>query len=176
MTKGDTQLETRDLNADVEQVLQLLHSELTTRRISVGTRLAPSLSAVPGDHIQLQQVLLNLVINGCDAMQANVEEDRRLVIETAVGDAKGQLRVSVTDCGEGIPSDKLEKIFEPFYSTKESGLGMGLAICQAIIKSHGGHLWVTNNPGRGATFHFTLMTKGACKWDKNLANRAVILP
>jgi len=158
--KGETQMEARDLNADVEQVLQLLHSELTTRRVSVETRLAPDLPPSVGDHIQLQQVLLNLVVNGCDAMQANAAEDRQLVIETAVIDEKGQVRISVADCGEGIPPDKLERIFEPFYSTKDSGLGMGLAICRAIIKSHGGHLWSVNNPNRGATFHFTLMIRG----------------
>jgi signal transduction histidine kinase len=93
-------------------------------------------------------------------MQANAAEDRQLVIETAVIDEKGQVRISVADCGEGIPPDKLERIFEPFYSTKDSGLGMGLAICRAIIKSHGGHLWSVNNPSRGATFHFTLMIRG----------------
>jgi signal transduction histidine kinase/ligand-binding sensor domain-containing protein len=154
--KGETQMEARDLNADIEQVLLLLRSELATRHVSVDTELAPELPPIRGDHIQLQQVLLNLVINGSDAMHANAPDERHLVIETA-RDSDGLIRVSVTDCGAGIAPEMLERIFEPFYSTKDSGLGMGLAICQAIIKAHGGRLWAANNPDRGATFHFTLM-------------------
>ena len=154
--KGEMQMEARDLNADVEQVLLLLRSELATRHVSVDTELAPDLPPVRGDHIQLQQVLLNLVINGSDAMHAKAPAERRLVIVTA-RDGTAHVRVSVTDGGAGIAPEMLERIFEPFYSTKESGLGMGLAICRAIIKAHGGFLWAENNPGRGATFHFTLM-------------------
>jgi signal transduction histidine kinase len=122
----------------------------------VETILSPDLPPVLGDHIQLQQVLLNLVINGCDAMHANAPEERRLVIETA-REGTDSVRVSVVDRGPGVPGEMLARIFEPFYTTKDTGLGMGLAICRAIVGAHGGRLWATNNPGRGATFHFTLM-------------------
>ena len=155
MKKGNAQMDTRDLNADVQQALLLIHSDLVTRNASVETQLAPGLPPVRGDHIQLQQVLLNLVVNGCDAMHANPPEERRLAVETAL-DGSGFVRVSVTDRGAGIAPGMMERIFEPFYSTKETGLGMGLAISQAIIKAHGGRLWAANNPDRGATFHFTL--------------------
>lgn len=88
-------------------------------------------------------------------MHATPPDQRRLVIETARGDSN-MIRVSVVDQGTGIAPEKLRRIFEPFYSTKETGLGMGLAICQAIIKAHGGDLWVVNNSDGGAVFHFTL--------------------
>jgi signal transduction histidine kinase/ligand-binding sensor domain-containing protein len=156
MKKEVTQMEPRDLNADVEQALLLIRADLVARKVSVDTRLSPELPPVRGDHIQLQQVLLNLVINGCDAMHANAADERRIVIKTALED-DGLVRVSVADRGAGIAPGMLERIFEPFYSTKDTGLGMGLAICQAIITAHGGRLWAANNPGRGATFHFTLL-------------------
>jgi signal transduction histidine kinase/ligand-binding sensor domain-containing protein len=156
MKKGQLQIEPRDLNSDVDQVLVLIRGELAAREVTVETILAPDLPLVRGDHIQLQQVVLNLVINGCDAMHGNRPEDRRVVIETA-REGSDRIRVSVTDRGAGIAPDKIERIFEPFYSTKSNGLGMGLAICHAIIKAHGGRIWASNNPEGGATFHFTLM-------------------
>ena len=154
--KGDPQMEPRDLNADIEQVIELIHSDLVARGCTVETKFARDLPLIRGDHIQLQQVVLNLVINGCDAMRAVPSDDRRVFIETA-HDGAGLVRVSVADRGTGILPEMLEEIFEPFYSTKETGLGMGLAICQAVIKAHGGRLRATNNPERGATFHFTLL-------------------
>ncbi|HSI11252.1 MAG TPA: two-component regulator propeller domain-containing protein, partial [Chthoniobacter sp.] len=158
MKKGDARIEPRDLNADVDQVLLLLHSDLVARHVSMETQLSPDLPLVHGDHIQLQQVILNLVINGCDAMHASPPDERRLLIETA-HDAAGLVRVSVVDRGTGIAPDLMKRIFEPFYSTKDRGLGMGLAICRAVIKAHGGNLWIENNSERGATFHFTLMAR-----------------
>ena len=155
LMKNVTRMERRDLNVDVQEVLLLMRSNLASRRTSVETRLSPELPLVRGDHIQLQQVLLNLVMNGCDAMHANPTSDRRLVIETSRGDGS-RVHVSVADRGAGITPNVLEHIFEPFYSTKDSGLGMGLAICKSIISAHGGELWATNNPDRGATFHFVL--------------------
>ncbi len=153
--KGEAQLETRDLNADLHQVLMLIRSDLLERNVSVSTELAPSLPTIRGDHIQLQQVLLNLIMNGCDAMQSVPSEERRLVIETSRHGAEFA-RVSVIDHGSGVSPEVIDRIFDPFYSTKSHGLGMGLSICQAIVKAHGGKLWAVNNAERGATFHFTL--------------------
>jgi two-component system sensor kinase FixL len=121
--------------------------------------LALHLPAVNGDSVQLQQVLLNLVVNGCDAMADIEAVDRRLLVRTELADGK-DVRVSVADQGYGIPSEKINRIFEPFFTTKMKGMGMGLAVCRAIISAHGGRLWATNNPNRGATFQFTLPTIG----------------
>jgi signal transduction histidine kinase/ligand-binding sensor domain-containing protein len=156
MKKGEAQMERRDINADIEAVLVLLHSDLVTRQVTVDTDLQPDLPSVRGDHIQLQQVMLNLIVNGCDAMQAAGSAERRIVVSTS-RDEKGLVRISVADSGPGIPPELLERIFDPFYSTKSNGLGMGLSICRAIIKAHGGHLWAENNARPpGATLHFTL--------------------
>ena len=156
MKKGEARMELRDLNADVEQVLMLIHSDLVARQVSIETQLSPDLPLVLGDHIQLQQVLLNLVVNGCDAMHASPSDERRLAIETTL-DGTGLVRVSVVDRGTGVSPEKLERIFDPFYSTKDHGLGMGLAVCRAVVMAHGGRLWAENNSERGATFHFTLL-------------------
>jgi signal transduction histidine kinase len=110
--------------------------------------------AVSGDRNQLQQVLLNLVINGCDAMDGR-EADRRLVVQTQVT-VQGNVEVSVADRGAGIPLADLERIFEPFVTTKVRGMGLGLAICRSIVEAHGGRLWATNNADRGATLHCEL--------------------
>jgi C4-dicarboxylate-specific signal transduction histidine kinase len=123
--------------------------------VGIETGLSPELPLVNGDHVQLQQVLLNLIVNGCDAMQERPPEERCLTIETT-RESEGVVRISVIDRGAGVPADLLQRIFEPFYSTKSNGLGMGLSICQAIVKAHGGRLWATNNADRGAAFHFTL--------------------
>jgi C4-dicarboxylate-specific signal transduction histidine kinase len=153
--KGEAQLEARDLNADLQQVLLLLGGDLMERNVSVDTALAPGLPKVRGDHIQLQQVLLNLIINGCDSMQAIPIAERRILIETTRENERFA-RVSVIDRGAGIAPAMMERMFEPFFSTKSQGLGMGLSICRAIIKAHGGQLWAENNRDRGASFHFTL--------------------
>jgi signal transduction histidine kinase len=136
-------------------VLLLIHGDLAERGVEVSTRITANLPLVSGDHIQLQQVLLNLVMNACDAMHENAPQERKVVIE-AQRDGGDSVKVSVVDRGRGIPSEAVEQVFEPFFSTKSTGLGMGLSICRAIVESHGGRLWVTNNSDRGATFHFTL--------------------
>lgn len=108
-----------------------------------------------GDRVQLQQVLLNLVMNGCDAMTGAAPSHRQLTIRTEL-EGNDQVQISVSDCGAGIAPEKLEQVFEAFYTTKAHGLGLGLAVCRTIIAAHGGKLWATNNAGRGAAFHFTL--------------------
>ena len=106
-----------------------------------------------GDRVQLQQVLLNLLMNGCEAM-----EERRIAALTlrTVTLTDGGVEVSVADRGSGIPPEDLERIFQPFVSTKSEGLGLGLAICRTIVTAHHGRLWATNNADHGASFHFTL--------------------
>jgi C4-dicarboxylate-specific signal transduction histidine kinase len=117
--------------------------------------LARSLPRVLGDRIQLQQVLLNLLLNGADAMSANAENDRQLEVVTETAET-GDARVLIRDNGSGIEPGIDDSIFEPFVTTKPHGLGLGLSICRSIVTSHGGHLVGTNNLDRGATFALTL--------------------
>jgi C4-dicarboxylate-specific signal transduction histidine kinase len=123
--------------------------------VTVSAQLTAGLSAVLGDRVGLQQVLLNLIVNACDAMKLNEPARRRLTVTTGP-DGEGAVRVAITDRGGGIPADSLARVFEPFYTTKEHGLGLGLAICRSIVEAHGGRLWVTNNSDHGATFCFAL--------------------
>jgi two-component system sensor kinase FixL len=143
-----------NLNDVVEESLRLIRSDLLYRNVTVSTDLAEGLPAVSGDRIQLQQVLLNLVINGCDAMDGR-DVNRRLVVQSRTA-ANGSVEVSVADRGVGIPLADIERIFEPFMTTKSQGMGLGLAICRSIVEAHGGLLWATNNPDRGATLHCRL--------------------
>jgi two-component system sensor kinase FixL len=144
-----------DINDVVLDVLKLMRSDLLSRNVTVSTELAADLAPVNGDRIQLQQVLLNLVMNGCDAMDHDSPGDRQLTLRTG-GSADGGVIVSVSDRGHGIPPESLEKIFEPFISTKARGVGLGLAVCRSIITAHHGRLWATNNADRGAGIHFTI--------------------
>ncbi|WP_027152829.1 PAS domain S-box protein [Mesorhizobium sp. WSM2561] len=155
LKRGDTLFDSLDLNELVTDVLQLARSELVERRVVVTTALAPLLPNVVGDRIQLQQVLLNLVLNGCEAMTGLAASARRLTIST-VQNGDGLVETKISDHGAGIESLMLEKIFEPFVTTKNGGLGLGLSICRSIITAHGGHLWASNNPDRGATFGFAI--------------------
>jgi C4-dicarboxylate-specific signal transduction histidine kinase len=139
----------------VAEARTLLHSELIRRRVSANFELAPSLPPVWGERVQLQQVVLNLVSNACDAMAKTPGAQRQIHITTAL-DREGKVRLSVTDRGEGIPEDHLETIFDPFFTTKENGLGLGLAICRSIAIVHEGRLWAENDPSGGATFHLML--------------------
>jgi PAS domain S-box-containing protein len=154
LKKGETHRVPLDLNEVVDNVLKLIRSDLINQRVAVEVDLAPDLPLVDGDEVQLQQVLLNLLVNACDAMARVEIVDRRLLLRTASGDKV--VRVSITDQGVGIPPEKLEHIFEPFFTTKEIGMGFGLAVCRTIVSAHGGELWAVNNPKRGATLQFTL--------------------
>ena len=155
LKKGEIQNLPLDVNEVVQEVLRLVRSDLVNQGFSAQTELAPDLPVVHGDRVQLQQVLINLVMNACDAMAGSPAGDRRLSIRTAPAAGAG-IRVSVADVGVGLAPDKLEIIFEPFFTTKVNGMGLGLSVCRSIITAHGGKLWATNNPKRGATFHFTL--------------------
>jgi signal transduction histidine kinase len=122
------------------------------------TDLTPHLASITADRIQVQQVLLNLILNAIDAMSAVGDRPRRLRIATR-RDKPDRIEVSVSDAGLGLPPDRLEKVFDAFYSTKTHGLGMGLAICRSIVERHGGRLWAEANEDYGATFRFTLPEK-----------------
>jgi PAS domain S-box-containing protein len=152
--KGDVGPQQIVVNEIVGEVLELAHSDLIQREVRVSTRLAPSLPAVPGDRVQLQQVVLNLIVNACDAMADNPASERTLVISTS--DEGAAVGISVSDRGTGIAGDSVEAVFEPFVTSKEHGLGLGLAICRSIVNSHGGRMWAVNNQDRGATFHLLL--------------------
>jgi len=143
-----------DLNEVVRDVLKLMRSNLFNQNVTVATDLAQNLSPVTGDKIQLQQVVLNLVMNGCEAMADCDASERQLLV--ASKSENGTVRVSVTDRGRGIPEKKLEQVFERFFTTKKEGMGLGLSICRTIINAHRGEIWATNNSGCGATFHFSL--------------------
>src|SRR5262249_26097288 len=141
-------------NVLVRQMLMLLRSEADRHSVAMRTELAEDLPSVRADRVHLEQVLMNLMLNGMEAMG---ERGGELTIRTR--GERDVVLVSVSDVGTGIPVDKLEQIFNAFFTTKLRGTGMGLAISRTIIESHGGRLWATVNPGRGATFHFTLPTE-----------------
>jgi signal transduction histidine kinase len=137
----------------------MIDPEARQHRVSVRTDLAAGLPPVLGDRVQVQQVLLNLVMNGIDAMQAVTERPRALRIRAQPHES-GTVLVAVQDAGIGLDPQSLARLFEPFYTTKPAGLGMGLAISRSIIEAHGGKLWASANSRYGATFHFTLPTEG----------------
>jgi PAS domain S-box-containing protein len=139
------------VNELVGEMLMLLRSEADRHAVVMRTELATDLPSVTADPVLLQQVLMNLMLNGMEAMS---EQGGELKISTRREEAEA--KVSVSDTGAGIPTDKIEQIFKAFVTTKTGGTGMGLAISRTIIESHGGRLWADTNPGRGATFHFTL--------------------
>ncbi|PYJ59616.1 MAG: PAS domain-containing sensor histidine kinase, partial [Verrucomicrobia bacterium] len=143
-----------DLNEVVRDVLKLIRNDLINQNVTVDTDLAQSLPAVIGDRVQLQQVLLNLVLNACEAMADCDSSERQLLI--ASKSEKGTVRVSVTDRGGGVSEGKREQVFERFFTTKKEGMGLGLSICRTIINAHRGEIWATNNGDGGATFHFSL--------------------
>jgi PAS domain S-box-containing protein len=143
-----------DLNEVIREVVALTRTDAIIRHQPIELQLAPDLPPVMGDRVQLQQVLLNLVLNGMDAMAAQPPEARRLTIQTAPEAAT--VRVGVHDHGPGIPADRLEQIFATFFTTKPHGMGMGLAISRSIVEVHGGKIWAENHLDGGATFWFTL--------------------
>ena len=148
-----------DLNEVVRDVLKLTRNDLINQNVTVDTKLAQNLPAVTGDRVQLQQVLLNLVLNACEAMNNHNSSERQLLI--ASKSENGTVQVSVTDRGGGIPEGKLEQVFERFFTMKKQGMGLGLSICRTIIDAHRGEIWATNNSDRGATFHFSLPIVGS---------------
>jgi PAS domain S-box-containing protein len=144
-----------DLCAVISDVVLLAHSDAILHNIRVLQEVAPSLPRVRADRVQLQQVLLNLLLNAFDAMDSCPPNKREILLH-AQRDGGRMVEIRVSDYGPGLAADKLEKIFEPFYTTKREGLGVGLSISRSIIEAHGGRLWAENNPDQGATFFFTV--------------------
>jgi signal transduction histidine kinase len=142
----------------VADVLALARYEITSRRVTIINELSESMPSVSGDRVQLQQVLLNLVVNGMDAMNA-IEESRRILKISGrceLQDGRPVCLLSVQDTGVGFKSDDMDKLFEAFYTTKPQGMGMGLAISRSIIEAHGGRMWAESTTEAGATFLFSL--------------------
>ena len=153
--KSALQHELLNVNEVVNEIVVLLRGEAMRSGVSIRSQLASDLPQVMGDRVQLQQVLMNLVMNGIDAMK-DVDSSRELTLSSHV-DRNDQVMVSVSDTGIGLPPE-MAQIFDAFFTTKPHGTGMGLAISRTIIEAHGGRLWAASNSGRGAVFHFTLPT------------------
>jgi len=146
-----------DINEVILEVLALAQSEAGRNRVLLKQQLAADLPPVRGDKVQLQQVILNLIINGLEAIAKSKDGPRELSVSSGI-DGANEVIVAVRDSGEGLDSANLERVFDAFFTTKPDGMGMGLAISHTIVESHGGRLWATANTPRGAVFQFTLPT------------------
>jgi PAS domain S-box-containing protein len=144
-----------DVNDVVREAIELVKRELSGQLVSLRTELAPSLPAILGDRVQLQQVIINLVMNGIEAMQPITDRQRELVIRSGQDETR-HVHVSVTDCGVGISAEIANRLFNAFFTTKASGMGMGLSVCRSIVEAHEGRLSASRNEGPGATFQFVL--------------------
>lgn len=154
LKKGKIELEPMDLNSVLRETAALINGDAVVRDIRIDLELDPQLPFVKGDRVQLQQVVLNLVLNAFDAIDERPRGERRILIRTGLKHSK--VLSAVTDNGIGVVTGDAEKVFEPFYTTKAQGLGMGLSICRSIIIHHQGQIWAENNPDGGTTFYFTL--------------------
>jgi signal transduction histidine kinase len=155
--KGSSQLEMVAVNEVIGEMVVILRNEANRYSVVMHTNLAEGLPTVMADRVQLQQVLMNLMLNGIEAMR---ERSGELSIKSQLVEV-GQLLISVTDTGVGLPSENVDKIFDAFFTTKSQGTGLGLAITRSIVEAHGGRIWATANSGRGSTFFFTLPTSVA---------------
>jgi C4-dicarboxylate-specific signal transduction histidine kinase len=146
-----TRKQSLELNETISEVIGLTRNEMSNSGVVVQPRMADDLPGIWGDRVQLQQVILNLIMNAIEAMNEVSEGSRELLIGTAKAEPDGVL-ITVSDSGPGLPEASPDRIFEAFYTTKASGLGMGLSICRSIVEAHGGRLWATPNEPRGAVF------------------------
>jgi len=144
-----------DMNEVIQDLAIFLRDEAARRRVSIRTELASGLPKVKGDRVQLQQVVLNLIMNGMDAMTATAGRAKELLIRSGKENST-EIMVRIEDCGVGLNSETAEKIFDPFFTTKPQGIGMGLTISRSIVESHRGRLWATPRPSGGAVFQFTI--------------------
>ena len=154
--KGTVSKDHFDVNGAILDVIALIRSEALRHDIALRTRLAEGLPLIEGERVQLQQVLMNLILNAVEAMAALDCPAREIEISTNTDAEGGGVLVAIRDTGPGLEPTSMDRVFEPFYTTKPDGMGMGLAICRSIIEAHGGKLWVTSNKPRGAAFQFTL--------------------
>jgi signal transduction histidine kinase len=153
--KTDPQMAQLDINDVVAEVVLLMQREVLDHRVSLRQELSPALTPVLGDRVQLQQVIINLVMNGMEAMATVADRPRDLLIRSRQH-AADQVLVAVQDSGIGIAPENVERLFSSFFTTKPGGMGMGLSICRSIIEAHEGRLWASPSSGPGATFQFTL--------------------
>jgi predicted ATPase/signal transduction histidine kinase len=153
--KTDTKMAPLNLNEVLSESLSFVQHEILSSRVALRVEHASTLPAILADKVQLQQVILNLVMNGIEAMQPITDRPRELVIRSEQDDAQ-QVRITVTDCGVGFSADSTDRLFNTFFTTKSSGMGMGLSICRSIIELHGGRIWAVPNVPHGATIQFTL--------------------
>jgi two-component system sensor kinase FixL len=153
--KAPAQTQVAEVNDLVNQCAQLLQVNLRHQEVALRLKLADALPEVSVDPVQIQQVLVNLMSNAIDAMSAVPRAERQLTVCTQRGET-GEIEVGVCDRGRGTSEENLERLFEPFFSTKSQGMGMGLAISRSIVEAHGGRLWAEKNRAAGLTFHFTL--------------------
>jgi signal transduction histidine kinase len=159
MRKAPPRKEVLDLNEAILEVITLTHSEAIKTGVTVRAELAPCLPRIHADRVQLQQVMLNLIVNGIQAINDVADGQGDLLITTE-GTEDG-VRVGVRDTGPGLSPEKLERLFEPFYTTKPNGMGMGLSICRSVVEAHGGRLWATGHESQGAIFQFTIPARPA---------------
>jgi len=160
VSKTDTEKSRLDVNDAIQEVAALAQGEVGRNKVALRTELAHGLPPVLGDRVQLQQVILNLVMNGVEAMASVADRPRELLIYSHQ-DGSDKILVAVRDSGTELHSENLDRFFEPFFSTKPKGMGMGLAISRSIIESHGGRLWAVPNDGPGVTFTFALPVESA---------------
>jgi PAS domain S-box-containing protein len=153
--KTDIEKTPLDINDVVRETVALVQRELVNHRVTLRMEAAPTLPMIQADRVQVQQVIINLVVNGIEAMQTVTDRPRELVIRSR-HDEKQHVLISVTDCGVGIPAENADRLFDAFFTTKSNGIGMGLSICRSIIETQGGRLWATEALPHGATFQFTL--------------------
>jgi C4-dicarboxylate-specific signal transduction histidine kinase len=153
--KAPPQREAVDLNAAILEVTALTQSEAVKTGVTVATQLADDSPPIRCDRVQLQQVMLNLIVNAIQSMSGVEDDNRELHISTASMEPEG-VCVAVRDTGPGLRPESLPRVFEPFYTTKPDGMGMGLSICRSIVEAHGGRLWATSCEPRGALFQFTV--------------------
>jgi signal transduction histidine kinase/integral membrane sensor domain MASE1 len=155
LRKGETELSLLDINVLVRDVVKLVSSDALIRSVSIHLDLVSDTPTVSADRVQLQQLILNLLLNAMEAMADCEREHRRVTVRTRLTEAPA-VEVAVQDAGTGLRPGTEDLVFEPFYTTKHSGMGMGLSIARSIVEAHGGAIWAANNPTRGATFHFTV--------------------
>jgi len=155
--KRTMQIQSIDLNEIVSEVAKLMEIEAMRRSVALRTELTAGRTIILGDRVHLQQVLINLILNGMEAMNQTPEAKRCLYVRTSTNGYR-RVEISVTDCGQGIAPEQLNRLFDSFFTTKESGMGLGLAIARSIVDAHQGRIYAENNSSGGATFRFDLPT------------------